>query len=326
MDENATEELAPQWREVTDFLRSMADTLRTGVPSAADLERLFYDLSQKVVIANEEAPHYNYSQESDVTLIAWLVFIRAFKCSLVTRSLDTDYLTTVRIARQDLGYHLEIPCLVALFQAHLQPDKDGPIEGLHRIAWLLVTWIEEHNVVSVLGRRLGENPVGDALLAVILSTGNSTIRDPKQSPKPTDYPEIKSLLRLLRLQNVTSYRPHKESGEDIQSTALLKAIELYRKDQAAALEALEPFQPVPPVIWPFVQELEEQEWWSALREHLILTEVLPALELFLRYKTAKPRSCRVGFIRLSEGIGTNGMLKNGTEKRPRWKIRRTRLL
>jgi hypothetical protein len=87
--------------------------------------------------------------------------------------------------------------------------------------------------------------------------------------------------RNAHLIRVRTYRPRKDTREDIQSHALLKAIELYREDQVAALEALSPFQPIPPVLWPVVPGLEQTEWWPGLRDHLILLEVLPALEITL---------------------------------------------
>jgi hypothetical protein len=80
---------------------------------------------------------------------------------------------------------------------------------------------------------------------------------------------------------LTSYRPRLEDSEDLQCLGLLKAIELYRKDQEAALKALAPFQPIPPVLWDLVPDLKQTERWSSLRTRLLYEEVLPALEIFL---------------------------------------------
>jgi hypothetical protein len=178
-----SKELAPQWKEVADFVAWCKHTLSAEVPPVPDLGDLLDDLSQKVITAFTAAPPHDYSQESDVTLLGWLVFLRAFKCGVIAACLKpVNPITPVRFAREYLSEQLDNVALVMLFQKHLQTCKGGPVAALFRIVNLLFAWVEEQAVERELEKRLAPHPVGLALLMVLRSTGGGSTRQTGAPP------------------------------------------------------------------------------------------------------------------------------------------------
>ncbi len=100
-----------------------------------------------------------------------------------------------------------------------------------RAVWIAKTYLGRFAMERTFQERLEPHPVGMALLLCMGALESPYRPDDRESLGPKNFPALKNLLTLLRLQNITSKRPRKYSNEDQQAVVLEKAWTLYRGDQ-----------------------------------------------------------------------------------------------
>jgi hypothetical protein len=219
----------------------------------------FHTLSHDVL--SRYRARYDHSTLSDEELLVRLVGFESFARELIIATLDEPehdwsdiYAKAARMARN--------PSAIVLQQLY----ERGATES--QLRFLVRTRLALHKIYEELRKRFDRRPVGRAYYRTMLMRPGA----------------LEELLAALKVDRITSFRPGKESDEDLQGVALEAAVRQLERFRDDIRERIFPEQvnlPHIPVLDPASREQQAVRWnWKDLRAKELKETIVSLLPLF----------------------------------------------